>query len=67
MRSLSILLPLMILTGCAWIASHPKEDALAVEVIEEAIEKLYEYETHTLSPAPPPGYPPMKIPGPSGP
>lgn len=63
MKRLISLLPLLILTSCAWIATHPKEDEVIIESIEEGVLRLYEYETRTLSP----GVPPHKIMGPTGP
>jgi len=43
---------------------HPKEDIMAIEAAAKGLEALYEYETRSLSPAPPPGYPPMMMPSP---
>jgi len=53
MKKFSVLLPLLILTGCQWVLTHPSEDAEALGVIEEAGKDIYDYESKTLSPAPP--------------
>lgn len=67
MKRLISLLPLLILTGCQWILTHPSEDEAALEILKEAGTDIYQYETRTLSPTPPLGVPPMKLKGPSGP
>jgi hypothetical protein len=63
MKKVCFVLSLLMQTGCQWVVTHPKEDAVIVEAVEEAALKLYEYETRTLSP----GMPPHKILGPTGP
>lgn len=63
MKYFCFAISLFLQAGCQWLATHPKEDAELVEVIEEATLKLYEYETRTLSP----GTPPHKLMGPDGP
>ena len=67
MTKITLFWPLLLLTGCSWVLTHPTEDAEAVGIVEEAAKEVYQYETKTLSPSPQPGVPPMKIPGASGP
>jgi len=68
MQAISLLFTLF-LTSCSWVATHPQQDAAVIEIAEECMQDLYTYETRTLSPGPqlPPGTPPMKLQGPSGP
>ena len=59
--------PLILLTSCQWVLTHPEEDAEAVSVVEEVAKDFYQYETKTLSPGPqlPASQPPLN--GPLGP
>ena len=67
MTKITLFWPLMLLTSCSWVLTHPAEDAEAIAILKEAGTDIYQYETKTLSPALPPGLPPMKLKGPSGP
>lgn len=63
MKKFTPLLPLVLLTSCTWLATHPQEDLAALGALEQGVEELYQYESRTLSPAPqqlPPGTPPLK-------
>ncbi len=40
-------------SSCQWIMTHPVEDAEMVQLGEQAVEDLWNYETKTLSPTPP--------------
>jgi hypothetical protein len=53
MKKFISLLPLLTLVSCQWIATHPKEDAEVISAVEGIVKEIYEYETKTLSPAPP--------------
>ena len=53
MKKITLLAPLLFLTSCQWIATHPKEDMEFLLSAEEVARELYQYETRTLSPAPP--------------
>lgn len=53
---------LILLSSCQWIVTHPQEDEAIILSVEELAKEAYEYETKTLSPAPPlpNGLPPFK-------
>jgi hypothetical protein len=54
MKRLISLIPMLILTSCAWIAANPQLDTEAVGLVEQGIEDVYQYESgRTLSPTPP--------------
>lgn len=53
MRKFSLFLPLIMLTACNWIITHPTEDAEAVGLVEQGVQEIYSYERKTLSPTPP--------------
>lgn len=53
MTKFSLLLPLILLSSCTWVATHPKEDMEIILSAEEIARDLYQYESRTLSPAPP--------------
>jgi hypothetical protein len=55
---------IILLASCQWIATHPQEDAEAIQLIEQGTQEIYEYETKTLSPSP---QQPNAIQGPIGP
>lgn len=40
-------------SSCQWILTHPAEDAEMVQLGEQAVEDLWDYETKNLSPTPP--------------
>lgn len=44
---------LLLLTSCQWLLTHPEVEVEVIEVAEELMTDLYQYETKTLSPAPP--------------
>lgn len=67
MKIAIMFLTLILHSSCQWVLSRPEEDTEAVGVIEEVVQDLYQYESRTLSPSPPPGVPPMKPIGPTGP
>jgi len=55
MKTLISIVLALFTSSCAWIATHPAEDAELVELGETAVKDLYDYETKTLSPTTPVG------------
>lgn len=50
MREYFLISLLILLPGCAWIATHPVEDAEIIMEGESIIKKFYEYETGKILP-----------------